>query len=114
MRLPFSTLVLSATALFSFFPSPTLSIHPHALSHREHGRSPASLVLTSRQHRIARDLLDVCINANVNLAANASQLLGLGSLLGDLDLGTNVQLCLCLKVPLFLQEVRICAKFVRI
>ncbi|KJA21789.1 hypothetical protein HYPSUDRAFT_202698 [Hypholoma sublateritium FD-334 SS-4] len=97
MRLPFSTLVLSATALFSLFPSPVLSIHPHALSRREHGRSPAAHVLTSRQHRIARDLLDVCINANVDLAANASQLLGLGSLLGDLNLGTNVQLCLCLK-----------------
>lgn len=101
MRLPFSTLVLSATALFSLFPSPVLSIHPHALSRREHGRSPPAHVLTSRQHRMARDLLDVCINANVDLAANASQLLGLGSLLGDLNLDTNIQLCLCLKVLFF-------------
>jgi hypothetical protein len=96
MRLPFSTLFAFSASLFSLFPVFVSAIHPHVLSRRGHQRSPASDVLTSRQHRVPRDLLDVCINANVNLLANLSQ--ALGGLLGALGLGGNIQLCLCLDV----------------
>ncbi|KAF8955041.1 hypothetical protein BDZ97DRAFT_1765558 [Flammula alnicola] len=102
MRRPFYTLFLSAISLFSLFPVLVSSIHPHALTRRDYKRSPPpSNVLTSRQHRVARDLLDVCINVNVDLLADASQLLGLGGLLGPLDLGSKIQLCLCLKASFF-------------
>ncbi|KIM43708.1 hypothetical protein M413DRAFT_387205 [Hebeloma cylindrosporum] len=97
MRLPFFTLFVSNLVLFFLYPTLVLAIHPYALARREHKPSPAPQVLTSRQHRVVRDLLDVCINLNVNLLADASQLLGLGSLLGPLDALANIQLCLCLK-----------------
>ncbi|KDR79188.1 hypothetical protein GALMADRAFT_137075 [Galerina marginata CBS 339.88] len=98
MRLPFFTLFLSNLALFSLFPTLVSSTHPHALvRRRDYNRSSVPHVLTSRQHHIARDLLDVCINVNVDLLANASQLLGLESVLAPLDLGAKVELCLCLK-----------------
>ncbi|KAF8901214.1 hypothetical protein CPB84DRAFT_986568 [Gymnopilus junonius] len=98
MRLPFFTLFLFNLTLFSLFPTLASSLHPVAFSRRrDQSRSPVPSVITSRQYRIARDLLDVCINANVNLLADVSQVLGLGSVLDPLDLGTNIELCLCLK-----------------
>ncbi|KAF5309897.1 hypothetical protein D9619_010385 [Psilocybe cf. subviscida] len=102
MRLPFSTFFAFSASLFSLFPVYVSAIHPHVLSRHGHRRSPASDVLTSRQHRVPRDILDVCINANVNLLADLSQ--ALAGLLGSLGLGGNVQLCLCLKdLNLYLQ-----------
>ncbi|PPQ69711.1 hypothetical protein CVT25_012974 [Psilocybe cyanescens] len=92
------TLFLPTLALSTLFPAPVSSIHPHALTHRrDHARSPASSIIASRQYRVPRDLLDVCINVNANLLADASQLLGLSSLLGALNLGADIKLCLCLK-----------------
>ncbi|KAF8192972.1 hypothetical protein BJ912DRAFT_251831 [Pholiota molesta] len=96
MRLPLYTLFLSLATLFSLSP-PVHSIHPHALSRRAHGHSSPPYALTSRQHHVARDLLDICINADLNLGVDVSQILDLGSLLGPTDLGTTVHLCLCLK-----------------
>ena len=101
MRLPFFTLFVSNLVLFFLYPTLVLAIHPYALARREHKPSPAPQVLTSRQHHVVRDLLDVCINLNVDLLADASQLLGLGSLLGPLAAGSDIQLCLCLKVGFF-------------
>jgi len=101
MRLSISTFLLSTLAILSCFPAPASSIHPHTLARqRESSRSPVPQVLSSRQYRIARDLLDVCIDVNVDLLANATQLLGLQSLLGPLNLDGNIQLCLCLKVQI--------------
>ena len=94
---------LSLTTLFTFmlsvfpFSSQVSAIHPQVLSRREHPSS--SLILSSRQHRVPRSILDLCINVNVNLLANASQL-GLAPTLGPLDLGSNIHLCLCLKVSI--------------
>ena len=99
MRLPFFTLFVSNLVLFFLYPTLVLAIHPYALARREH--SPAPQVLTSRPHHVVRDLLDVCINRNVDLLADASQLFGLGSLLGPLAAGSDIQLCLCLKVGFF-------------
>lgn len=86
--------------LFTFFLSLSSSlvtaIHNSHFARRD--LKPRSDVLTSRQHRIRRDLLDICINVNINLLADASKLLGLGSLLGPLGLSSDIQLCLCLKV----------------
>ncbi|KAF9042938.1 hypothetical protein BJ165DRAFT_1603181 [Panaeolus papilionaceus] len=85
--------------IFTFFLSLSSSlvtaIHNSHFARRD--LKPRSDVLTSRQHRIRRDLLDICINVNINLLADASKLLGLGSLLGPLGLSSDIQLCLCLK-----------------
>ncbi|KAF9475746.1 hypothetical protein BDN70DRAFT_935626 [Pholiota conissans] len=91
MRLPLYTLFLSFSTLFSL----VHSIHPYALSRHDHRQSPPPNALTSRQHRVARDLLDICINANVDLAADLSHLLG--SVLDPTNAAANIQLCLCLK-----------------
>ena len=119
MRLPFFTFLLGNLTVLSLFPTLVSSLHPVALSRRrDQSRPPPPAALTSRQYRVARDLLDVCINANVNLLADVSQVLGLGSVLGPLDLGTDIQLCLCLKVRFSHHEgfvlLTICAVFTRI
>ncbi|PPR00694.1 hypothetical protein CVT24_000982 [Panaeolus cyanescens] len=84
--------------LFTFFLClwPSFVTATHHFARRDH-KAHSHPSLTSRQHRIRRDLLDVCINVNVNLLADASKLLGLGSVLGPLGLGSDIQLCLCLK-----------------
>ncbi|KAF8154580.1 hypothetical protein B0H34DRAFT_529480 [Crassisporium funariophilum] len=91
MRFDFITFFASALLLSSSLVS---AIH---LSRREHKISPAAHVLASRQHHVARTLIDVCINLNVDLLAEASKLLGLETILGPLDLGSKIHLCLCLK-----------------
>ncbi|KAF9562041.1 hypothetical protein CPC08DRAFT_393973 [Agrocybe pediades] len=98
MRLSTLTLFLSTFAIFSSLVTQVSSVQAHVFSRqRGHNRLPAPQALSSRQHRIARDLIDVCINVNVDLLANATQLLGLQSLLGPLNLGGDIYLCLCLK-----------------
>lgn len=94
MRLSFVSFFLSFLSLSTF----VLAATPTYLTRRARNRSPAPVALTSRQFHVARDLIDVCINVKSDLLADAAQLLGLGSILGPLDLGANVQLCLCLKV----------------
>jgi hypothetical protein len=93
MRLSLTTFLAFTLAVFPF----SSAIHPQVLSRREHPSS--SLILSSRQHRAPRSILDLCINANVDLLVNASQL-GLAPILGPLDLGSNIHLCLCLKVSI--------------
>ncbi|KAF8816459.1 hypothetical protein BYT27DRAFT_6447209 [Phlegmacium glaucopus] len=95
MRLSLTTFLTSTLAVSPFFSSPVSAIHPHVLSRRE--RLSSSLVVSSRQHSLPRSILDLCINVNVDLLADASQLLGLDPIVGPLGLGSNIQLCLCLK-----------------
>ena len=71
------------------------AIHPTLIS-RHRGDSPSPNL--ARHAHAPRALLDVCVSANLDLLANASQLLGLGSLLGPLLLDGKLDLCLCLKV----------------
>ena len=97
MRLSLTTLLAFTLSVFPFFSSQVFAIHPQVLSRRE--RPSSSLILSSRQHRVSRSILDLCINVNVNLLANASQL-GLAPISGPLDLGSNIHLCLCLKVSI--------------
>jgi hypothetical protein len=97
MRLSLTTFLAFTLAVFPFFSSQVSAIHPQVLSRREYPSS--SLILSSRQHRVPRNILDLCINVNVDLLANASQL-GLAPVLGPLDLGSNIHLCLCLKVSI--------------
>jgi len=99
MRLSFTTLFLSTLSLISL----VSAAKPHFVSRHDHKRSPVPNVLVARQHRVTRDLIDVCINVKVDLLADASQLLGLGPLLGPIDLGAKIQLCLCLDVRYFLR-----------
>ena len=96
MRLSLTTFLAFTLAVFPFS-SQVSAIHPQVLSRRENPSS--SLILSSRQHRAPRSILDLCINANVDLLANASQL-GLSPILGPLDLGSKIHLCLCLKVSI--------------
>lgn len=91
MRLSFITLFLACLSL-------TALAKPQFLSRRDQKRTPIPNVLKSRQHLAPHDLLDICINTDVNLLADAAQLLGLESILGPLDLFTSIHLCLCLKV----------------
>lgn len=100
-RLMRLTLFLPTLALLSVVP---LLVSSHAFPHRR-DRSHPSSIIASRQYRFPRDLLDVCINVNANLLADASQLLGLSSLLGALNLGADIELCLCLKVSVLLFNV---------
>jgi hypothetical protein len=94
MRLFLTTLFVSTLALSPLLPQAS-AIHP---SRREHPSS--SLTVSSRQYRVPRSILDLCINANVDLLADASQLLGLVPILGSVNLGSKIQLCLCLKVSI--------------
>lgn len=102
MRLSLTTFLAFTLAIFPFFSS---AIHPHVLSRRE--RPSSSLVFPSRQHRVPRSILDLCINVNVDLLADATQLLGLDPIIGPLGLGSNIRLCLCLKVGVdrFLRKI---------
>ena len=100
MRFSFTTLFLSTLSLISL----VSAAKPHFVSRHDHKRSPVPNVLVARQHRVTRDLIDVCINVKVDLLADASQLLGLGPLLGPIDLGAKIQLCLCLDVRYFFAE----------
>ena len=70
MRLSLTTLFAFTLSFFPFFSSQVSAIHPQVLSRRENP-SP-SLILSSRQHRVLRSILDLCINVNVDLLANAS------------------------------------------
>ena len=97
MHLSLTTLLAFTLAVLPSFSSQVSAIHPQVLSRREHPSS--SLILSSRQHRVPRSILDLCINVNVDLLANASQL-ELGPILGPLDLGSNIHICLCLKVSI--------------
>lgn len=92
MRLSFITLILSCLSL-------TLSVFskPQFLSRRDRNRS-LSDVLSWRQYRFPRDIIDICINTDVDLLANAGQLLSLEPILGALGISTEIHLCLCLKV----------------
>ena len=96
MLLSLVTLLVSTLAVSPL--SQVFAIHPQVLSRLEHPSS--SLIISSRQHHVPRSILDLCINANVDLRTDASQLLGLVPILSPLDLGSNVQLCLCLKVSI--------------
>ena len=71
---------------------------PQLLSRHDRKRFPIPSVFSSRQFHVPRSLLDLCINLNLNLFADVSQLLDLESILGPLDLLAEVHLCLCLKV----------------
>ena len=104
MRLSFITLFLSCLSL-------TLSVYskPHFLSRRDPNR-PLPDVLSSRQYRFPRDILDVCINTDVDLLANAGQLLSLESILGALGISTKIHLCLCLKVD-YMRRIPAYTKF---
>lgn len=93
MRLSFITLFVS---LFSLAVSVTTN--PQLLARRDRNRSPVPSVISSRQYHVPRSLLDLCINANVNLFADVAPLPHLESILGPLDLLSKVHLCLCLKV----------------
>jgi len=92
MRLSLTTLLTFTLPVFPFFSSQVSAIHPQVLSRREHPSS--SLILSSRQHRVHRSILDLCINVNVNLLPNASHH---SPASGPLNLGSSIQLCLCLK-----------------
>jgi len=69
--------------------------HP-TLIPRHRGDHPSPPL--ARQAHAPRALFDVCVSANLDLLANASQLLGLGSVLGPILFDGKVDLCLCLKV----------------
>lgn len=97
MRLSLTTLLAFTLAVFPFFSSQVSAIHPQVLSRREHPSS--SLIISSRQHHVPRSILDLCINVKEDLLVNASQH-GLAPILGPLDLGSNIHLCLCLKVSI--------------
>jgi CPL1-like protein len=92
MCLPLTTLLAFTLSLFPFFSSQVSAVNPQFLARREHPSS--SLILSSRQHRVPCSILDLCINVNVDLLANASQH---GPASDPLDLGSNIHLCLCLK-----------------
>lgn len=96
MRLSLTTLIAFTLSFFPLFSSRVVSaIHPQVLSRRE--KPSSSLILSSRQHRAPRSIIDLCINVNVDLLANLSQH---GPASGPLDLGSNIHLCLCLKVSI--------------
>jgi hypothetical protein len=95
MRLSLATLFAFTLSFPPFFSSQVFAIHPQVLSRREHPSS--SLILSSRQHRVPRSILDLCINVNVDLFANASQH---GPASDPLELGSKIHLCLCLKVSI--------------
>ncbi|KAJ3492862.1 hypothetical protein NLJ89_g11150 [Agrocybe chaxingu] len=84
MHLPISTLFLSSLSLLTLFPTPCRFSFPAVpLS----PRLPAWIGLAaSGLSSTPRDVL-----------ANATQLLGLESLLGPLNINPDIQLCLCLK-----------------
>ncbi|EDR10188.1 uncharacterized protein LACBIDRAFT_318325 [Laccaria bicolor S238N-H82] len=95
MRL--ATLVFATIAIHLLSSFSVLAVQPHPPSRREPKRKSPSLdtPITLRQHREPRALLDLCINAEVDLLADIGDLLG--DLLGPLDINTNVKLCVCLK-----------------
>ena len=95
MRLSLTTLLAATLVVFPF---QVFAIHPQVLSRRKQASS--SLILSSRQHRVPRSVLDLCININVDLLINAPQL-RLAPILGPLDLNSNIHLCLCLKVSIY-------------
>ena len=95
MPLSLTTFLTFTLLVLPFFSSQVSAIHPQVLSRREH--PPSSLILSSRQHRVHRSILDLCINVNVNLLANASHHEPAS---GPPDLGSNIHLCLCLKVSI--------------
>jgi hypothetical protein len=86
MRLSFITLFVSFLSL-----SLSFATNPQLLSHHDRKRSPVSSVISSRQYRLPRALVDVCINTQVDLFAG----------IGPLDLLSEVHLCLCLKVGIY-------------
>lgn len=77
------TLLISSLVLF-LLPAIT-ALHPHRDSNKL-----ASRTIASRQHRVPRALIDVCVYLDAKVLAKAT---GLPSLLF-----TGVDLCLCLKV----------------
>ena len=96
MRL--ATLIFATIAIHLLSSLSVLAVQPQPPSRRESKRKSPSLdtPITLRQHREPRALLDLCINVEVDLLDDIGDLLG--SLLGPLDINTNLKLCLCLKV----------------
>ncbi|KAF9531306.1 hypothetical protein CPB83DRAFT_874627 [Crepidotus variabilis] len=94
MRLSFISLVISS---FSIFPLVLGTDQPKFLARHGRNRSSVPNAVTSRQHRMPRDLIDICINVKLDVIAEYTDLLGLGDLLGSGILDAKSRLCLCLK-----------------
>jgi hypothetical protein len=94
MRLATTFLVPFLVAATFLVSSASAFHHSRAKALTKHGayKAPAPQPIAQRQHRIRRDLIDICISIDASILATVLNILA--------PLDTDLHLCLCLKVSL--------------